>query len=55
MTDAFSLPTLLNKDVKELYGYARELKIPNYSELSKKRISFSDYAYTRRETRLLPS
>lgn len=32
MTDAFSLPTLLNKDVKELYGYARELKIPNYSE-----------------------
>ena len=41
MTDAFSLPTLLDKDVKELYGYARELKIPNYSELSKKELALA--------------
>lgn len=41
MTDAFSLETLLEKEVKELYAYARELDIPNYSELSKKELALA--------------
>lgn len=41
MTDAFSLETLLEKEVKELYAYARELDIPNYNELSKKELALA--------------
>lgn len=41
MTDAFSIDTLLNKDVKELYGYARELEIPDFSTLSKKELALA--------------
>lgn len=41
MADAFSLETLLEKEVKELYAYARELDIPNYSQLSKKELALA--------------
>lgn len=41
MADAFSLKTLLNKEVKELYAYARELNIPNYSSLTKKELALA--------------
>lgn len=41
MADAFSLETLLDKEVKELYAYARELEIPNYSQLSKKELALA--------------
>ncbi|MGX7107234.1 transcription termination factor Rho [Hutsoniella sourekii] len=41
MANAFDLETLLNKEVKELYAYARELKIANYSELSKKELALA--------------
>lgn len=41
MADAFSLETLLDKEVKELYAYARELDIPNYSQLSKKELALA--------------
>lgn len=41
MSDAFSLETLLDKEVKELYAYARELDIPNYSQLSKKELALA--------------
>ena len=37
----FSLNVLLNKEVKELYAYARELEIPNFSELSKKELALA--------------
>lgn len=40
-SDAFSLETLLSKEVKELYAYARELNIENYSELSKKELALA--------------
>lgn len=41
MSDEFSLETLLNKEVKELYNYAKELEIPNYSELNKKELALA--------------
>lgn len=41
MTDEFTLEALLNKEVKELYAYARELGVPNYSELSKKELALA--------------
>lgn len=41
MADAFSLKTLLNKEVKELYAYARELNIANYSSLTKKELALA--------------
>lgn len=41
MADAFSLEILLEKEVKELYAYARELDIPNYSQLSKKELALA--------------
>ncbi|UUX33193.1 transcription termination factor Rho [Fundicoccus culcitae] len=41
MADDFSLETLLAKEVKELYAYARELEIPNYSQLSKKELALA--------------
>ncbi|XJS10493.1 transcription termination factor Rho [Aerococcaceae bacterium WGS1372] len=41
MSDAFSLTTLLSKEAKELYAYARELQIANYSELSKKELALA--------------
>ncbi|MBR7927722.1 transcription termination factor Rho [Aerococcaceae bacterium zg-ZUI334] len=41
MSDAFSLETLLNSEVKQLYAYARELEIPNYSQLSKKELALA--------------
>ncbi len=41
MADAFSLETLSEKEVKELYAYARELDIPNYSQLSKKELALA--------------
>lgn len=41
MANEFSLETLLNKEVKELYAYARELMIPNFSELSKKELALA--------------
>lgn len=41
MADAFSLETLMDKEVKELYAYARELDIPNYSQLSKKELALA--------------
>ncbi|MCW6652725.1 transcription termination factor Rho [Aerococcaceae bacterium NML210727] len=39
MADAFALNTLLNKEVKELYAYARELDIPDFSQMSKKELA----------------
>lgn len=41
MADAFSLETLMDKEVKELYAYARELDIPNYNQLSKKELALA--------------
>ncbi|MBG9981408.1 transcription termination factor Rho [Facklamia sp. DSM 111018] len=41
MTNAFSLESLLNKEVKELYAYARELNIPDFSQLSKKELALA--------------
>ncbi|MGX7109135.1 transcription termination factor Rho [Facklamia miroungae] len=41
MSDAFSLENLLNKEVKDLYAYARELKIPDFSQLSKKELALA--------------
>lgn len=41
MADAFSLDTLLTKDSKELYAYARELNIPDFSNLSKKELALA--------------
>ncbi len=41
MSNDFSLEVLLNKEVKELYAYARELEIPNFSELSKKELALA--------------
>lgn len=41
MSDIFSLDTLLSKEVKELYAYAKELHIPNYSELNKKELALA--------------
>lgn len=41
MTDDFSLETLLNKQVRELYAYAREMTIPDYSQLSKKELALA--------------
>lgn len=41
MTNDFSLEVLLNKEVKELYAYARELQIPNFSQLSKKELALA--------------
>lgn len=37
----FSLEVLINKEVKELYAYARELEIPNFSSLSKKELALA--------------
>ncbi len=41
MADEFSLTHLLGKEVKELYGFANELNIPDYSELSKKELALA--------------
>lgn len=41
VSDAFSLETLLTTEVKQLYAYARELDIPNYSQLSKKELALA--------------
>lgn len=41
MAGAFDLSTLLNKEAKELYAYARELNIPDYSELSRKELALA--------------
>lgn len=41
MSDAFSLDTLLSVEVKQLYAYARELEIPNFSQLSKKELALA--------------
>ncbi|MBF6625239.1 transcription termination factor Rho [Tuanshanicoccus lijuaniae] len=41
MSDAFSLETLMNSEVKQLYAYARELEIPNFSQLSKKELALA--------------
>lgn len=41
MPNDFSLEVLLNKEVKELYAYARELEIPNFAELSKKELALA--------------
>ncbi|MCR8969956.1 transcription termination factor Rho [Facklamia sp. 7083-14-GEN3] len=41
MSDAFSLENLLNKEVKDLYAYARELRIPDFSQLSKKELALA--------------
>ncbi len=41
MSDAFSLKTLMAAEVKQLYVYAKELEIPNYSQLSKKELALA--------------
>ena len=41
MADDFSLDNLLNKEVKQLYNYAKELDIPDYSSLSKKELALA--------------
>lgn len=41
VSDAFSLETLMTTEVKQLYAYARELDIPNYSQLSKKELALA--------------
>lgn len=41
MTNDFSLDVLLKKEVKELYAYARELEIPDFSQLSKKELALA--------------
>lgn len=41
MSNDFSLEVLLKKEVKELYAYARELEIPDFSQLSKKELALA--------------
>ena len=41
MSDAFSLDTLLKKEAKELYGYARELGIEDFAQMSKKELALT--------------
>lgn len=41
MSDAFSLKTLMAAEVRQLYVYAKELEIPNYSQLSKKELALA--------------
>lgn len=41
MADEFSLDNLLTKDAKELYAFANELNIPDYSGLSKKELALA--------------
>ena len=37
----FSLETLLKQEVKQLYAYARELGVPDFSNLSKKELALA--------------
>lgn len=41
MVDEFTLESLLKQEVKQLYAYARELMIPEFSELSKKELAMA--------------
>ncbi|MBG9987862.1 transcription termination factor Rho [Aerococcaceae bacterium DSM 111176] len=41
MANEFSLDNLLTKDAKELYAFANELNIPDYSGLSKKELALA--------------
>ena len=41
MSDVFSLDNLMAKEAKELYGFAKELEIANYSEMSKKELALA--------------
>lgn len=41
MSDYLTMAELENSTLKDIYAYAKEFKIPYYSQMNKKRIVFS--------------